>query len=94
MPLVCSAAVIAVFTAGVGHAASSRQDEGVRIAKESIMRAAVSCYAIEGSYPYSFEYIKRHYRVLVNEDVYAVDYRPIGSNIMPGVTVTRRDGAP
>ena len=47
----------------------------------------VSCYAIEGAYPESFDYLKENYNLYIDEDKYSVQYMVFASNIMPTVTI-------
>lgn len=54
---------------------------------DTIRKDIISCYAIEGQYPPSIDYLKEHYGLNYNEDIFYVDYIPIGSNIMPDYTV-------
>ncbi len=51
------------------------------------MRSIANCYALEGEYPESLEYIKENYGLVYDEDRFFVDYRVSGSNIMPDVTI-------
>ena len=53
--------------------------------EEAIQRDIVTCYALEGVYPESLEYLKEHY-----EDRYIVNYEALGSNLMPDVTVMEK----
>ena len=47
----------------------------------------MQCYAIEGRYPPSLEYMEEHYGLVYDKDIFFVDYQPIGSNLYPDVTV-------
>ena len=76
---------IAVY--GIASAARSTNGAGAKIAEESIRRAAVSCYALEGIYPPDYAYLRAHYGVRVDETRYAVVYEVFGSNVMPQITV-------
>ena len=60
-----------------------RKEQAKQSAEESILRAIVTCYAIEGSYPESYSYIKDNYGVYINENKLTVFYTVFGSNIMP-----------
>lgn len=82
--------ITVLFMNGVREASVKEQEEALRIAEDSIRRAVVSCYALEGSYPESFEYIKENYGVRINEDKYFVHYEIFASNIMPDVTVVEK----
>lgn len=65
-----------------------RQKEAL---ENAIHRSIVYCYTLEGRYPESLEYIKEHYGLVYNEDLFYVDYRPLGANILPDVTILKRN---
>ena len=54
------------------------------------MRAAVTCYTIEGRYPPSLTYIYDNYGVKADTKYYFVTYDIVGDNIMPTVAILRR----
>ena len=91
-PIVFTIAVIAVIVVGLRAAEVSSRAEGLRLLEESLMRAAVQCYAIEGSYPDGIAYIERHYGVYIDRTRYAVHYEIFASNILPDITVLERGG--
>lgn len=62
-------------------------DESRKLAEQSIRRAAVQCYALEGAYPVSWDHLKEVYGVTVDESRYFVDYQYVASNLMPDITV-------
>ena len=80
-------AVLAVTLLGLSDARRAVHSGGLRAAAEAVRRAAVTCYAIEGAYPQSYEYLKEHYGVRVDERLYAVEYSVFASNIMPDIAV-------
>jgi hypothetical protein len=55
--------------------------------EEALRRAAVSCYAIEGAYPPSLEYLVENYAVSYDSDRFVVKYELFASNLMPDITV-------
>lgn len=63
--------------------------------KETLIRAlhqsTLQCYAAEGFYPESLQYLEEHYRIRYDKSVFFVDYQPIGKNIMPDITVIRKN---
>lgn len=61
--------------------------EGLEVARESIRRAAVQCYALEGFYPPSLDYLTGRYGVSVDTQRYFVDYQFVASNLMPDITL-------
>lgn len=92
--LVISLALLAgvMVTAGSGLRAAdeARSAESARILADGIRRAAVCCYAVEGRYPDTLDYLEENYGVYVDETEFAVFYDVFASNIMPDVTVVRR----
>ena len=66
--------------------------EDLDMAQESVRRAAVECYALEGFYPPDLAYLQEHYGLAVDLDRYFVDYQYIASNLVPDITVFPRTG--
>ena len=75
---------------GLRNANGTVSETGLKNAEEAVRRAAVTCYALEGSYPESYDYLREHYSVRVNEKCYDVHYSVFASNLMPDITVTKR----
>ena len=87
LSLILFVAVLVILFYGLNSAQQGSDQEGLRIAEESVARAVVSCYAIEGAYPESFDYLKENYNLYIDEDKYSVQYMVFASNIMPTVTI-------
>ncbi|MCL1851669.1 MAG: hypothetical protein FWF88_01360 [Peptococcaceae bacterium] len=68
----------------------SVQREGEQVARDAIIRALISCYATEGSYPASLDYLINHYGIVIDEK-YVVNYVVFASNVFPEVTLTNRN---
>lgn len=85
--IIFTLAVMGTIIYGLGQVEQSNRSEGRRRLDESLRRAAVTCYAIEGSYPDSVSYIEEHYGVIVDTTKYAVYYEIFASNILPEITV-------
>lgn len=75
---------------GLHQAKDAQSEEAIRVAKESIMRAAIRCYALEGVYPPSYEYLKENYGIQIDEGKFSVFYDIFASNLMPDVTVIEK----
>jgi len=88
--LTLSAAILLVLIFGMRSAENARGREAKRILEDSLRRAAISCYAIEGMYPDTLEYLTENYGVFVDNKKFAVDYSIFASNIMPDITVLER----
>jgi len=56
--------------------------------KDSIVRAASLCYAAEGAYPESLDYLSENYGVRTEYEEFTVHYSYAGGNIPPDIIVT------
>ncbi len=86
MPLIIAAVILCFFT-GISNIENSSSDEGKRQLEESIRRTAAACYASEGVYPPTIDYMKEKYGLQIDDSRYYVDYRAFASNLMPDFTV-------
>lgn len=88
--IVIFALFLVLFLMGVqimGTGNSDRQEEALRGAME---RDIMHCYALEGFYPPSLDYIEEHYGLTYDSSLYIVDYQPVGNNIYPSYTIIRK----
>lgn len=58
--------------------------------RETVLRSAAECYAVEGAYPESLEYLIENYGLSVNNSRYIVVYNAFASNQLPDVQVLVR----
>lgn len=92
--LLLFAAVAVWMIQGVREAAEVSDREGLRMAEQAVRQAAVSCYALEGAYPATYEDLKSRSGIAVDEGKYVVFYEIFASNIMPDITVLERTVGP
>ena len=85
-------AVLALLAA-VGNLSGGDGAEGRARLDEAVRRGAVTCYAAEGVYPPTLEYLQEHYGVQVDETKYTVFYEVFAENLMPDITVIENEGA-
>ena len=90
--IVFTLAVIAMVIVGLRATEISSRAEGLRLLEESIMRAVIQCYAVEGAYPDSLKRIEEHYGVYIDGTRYVVHYDIFASNILPDITVMELEG--
>jgi hypothetical protein len=74
---------MAIFSGLTSHVDTNRAD----YIASSIQRAAVQCYALEGSYPSSLSYLEDNYNLTVDHDHYDVLYMPTAGNLAPQIKV-------
>lgn len=75
------------FYYSVGNVQVAGEEEKFEMLSDAIKRTAVQCYAIEGFYPPSIEYLEDNYGLVVDHDKYVISYSIFASNIMPEVEV-------
>lgn len=80
-------AVFGAFFYGLRNVTSELSEQGKTKLEEAVRRAAVACYAAEGAYPPSIEYLEAHYGLTVDESRYIVHYDVFADNILPDITV-------
>ena len=58
--------------------------------EDSVRRTAVTCYAAEGFYPPSVDYMEENWGLQYEKDRYVVRYEVFASNLMPQITVLEK----
>ncbi len=81
------ACVIVFFVSGVILFSKKADAKGAETLRDAIRRASVQCYAIEGRYPPSVEYLEENYGIQIDRNRYDVFYSGFASNFMPDITV-------
>ena len=68
-------------------AARLNQAESMKQLENSIRKATMTCYATEGIYPPTLEYLKKKYGIQIDESRFTVFYEVFAKNLMPEITV-------
>ena len=79
--------LVGVFAVGALSFAGKAGQKGEESLRRAVTRASVQCYAIEGRYPPSVEYLEENYGVRVDRDRYNVFYNGFASNVMPEIVI-------
>ncbi len=86
-------AIVAVLAAAVllvNRIATAQDSAETDIVRDAVKNAALTCYAVEGAYPDSVEYLREHYHLAYDEDRYLITYDAFASNMIPDIWVTER----
>lgn len=83
-------AVLLCFLLAVSRLEQGRQAEGKQQLEDALRRTAVACYASEGFYPPSVDYMVEHYALQYDAGQYVVRYELTASNLMPDITVLEK----
>ena len=82
--------VLAGALAGLSNARTAQAEEARQALEDSLRRAAVTCYSIEGAYPDTLEKLTGEYGVYLDEERYSVHYQVFASNIVPEIVVLEK----
>ena len=86
--LIAAVLVGAVFL--VNRISSAQETAETEIVRNAVKNAALTCYAVEGAYPDSVDYLREHYHLAYDETRYFVTYEAFASNRIPDIYVTER----
>ena len=82
--------IFLAFTYGLSGISKKTTAEEAKSLHRSISRGISHCYATNGFYPESLDYLKEHYHISYDTDKYFVDYQALGENIFPDVTIIEK----
>ena len=85
--------VLSFFYSQIGKVSDEMEESDVKILEDALNNAIVTCYAIEGVYPESIEYIVDKYGVIYDDKKFFISYEKDLVNVKPKVTVIRIDEA-
>ena len=83
-------ALIVGFLVLINSLTSSSGNQEAELVHDAVKNAALTCYAVEGTYPESLDYLREHYKLAYNKDRFIVEYDAFASNVMPTITVRER----
>lgn len=82
--------IMMVFLFGISKLSRQTAEQQIETLERAISRSIAHCYATEGHYPESLEYLKDEYGITYDSEKFFVDYQAIGGNIFPEVTIISR----
>lgn len=89
VPILGFVLIVLLFFAGVNRISGTSDTQAYESLQTAIHRNIVHCYAVEGQYPPSLEYMETHYGLSYDKSKYFIDYDIMASNIMPDVTIIK-----
>ena len=90
LPAALFVLVVGLFVPALSSVSRTARQAERDSLEAAIRRSAAHCYATEGAYPESLDYLCSHYGLQIDEERYLVDYQVFASNLMPSVTVIAR----
>ena len=91
LPALLFCVMLLLLLEGLSSVSSAAAREEALRLRETVLQDAVQCYALEGFYPASLDYLEAYYGVSIDDRLYFVDYRYVASNLMPDITVLAAD---
>lgn len=79
--------VIGLFYFGINSLSGDTTQRQKESLESSIKNTVAYCYAVEGAYPESIDYMKDNYGLTYDENKFYIGYRISGANILPDITV-------
>ena len=74
----------------IGRIDRAQEGAETELVRDAVRSAAVTCYAVEGAYPDTVDYLREHYRLAYDETRYFVTMESFASNRIPDIYVTER----
>lgn len=84
------ALLLLCFLLGLSRLETARRTEGRERLEQTLRRAAVACYALDGAYPASLEDIQARFGLDWDETAYVIHYEIFASNLAPDITVMEK----
>ena len=85
--------VLALAGSWLGEFTRHSHDRERQALETALNRGVLLCYALEGRYPESLEQLVRQCRLTWDQRLFYVDYRPMGDNLMPDITILELSGS-
>lgn len=82
--------VLLLFIVCISIAAGGNKQRQKEYLEDALRRDITYCYATTGAYPDSLDTIENKYGLVYNKNQFYIDYKVIGKNIYPKVTILER----
>ena len=86
-PLCLTLVVVLLIWYAVASAQNQMAAESLRLTEESVRRATVACYALEGAYAQDLQYLMDNYGIRPDTNRFLVHYMYLGDNLLPDIMV-------
>lgn len=86
-PLVTFIVIFSMFYYGITQVSLASDREMLKGLETTIHRDIIHCYATEGMYPPSIEYLENNYGLAYDHSKFQINYTPIAANLLPEVEI-------
>lgn len=81
---------IGVFFITINNMRMQLETQEISRIESALKSAALNCYAMEGAYPDSVEYLIDNYGIIIDKTKYHVFYEVFAINLMPDIRIYRK----
>lgn len=85
-------AMVLVLVFALSQVDKTSDGEQTRSLENAVLRATLTCYAVEGRYPTNVQYLQDNYGIVYNDDKYIVTIDAFASNLLPDIHVMSKGG--
>ena len=89
--LVFTAMVFALVSA-LSQVDEKKDTEQTKILRDAVLRATLTCYAVEGRYPPNARYMVENYGIVYDDEKYIVRLESFAPNLLPDIYVLTQGG--
>ena len=87
-PLISALVLLSLFLVfWISLRPAEPSEESINKLQNAVMDAAVQCFALEGAYPATLEYLETHYGLSIDHARFSVTYEADSANMRPNVIV-------
>jgi len=89
LPVVIFVLLMGVMISGIVSVTASYETNALNYSTQALTKTVIQCYAFEGHYPTSLEYLVENYGLILDKDRFVYHYQYLGDNILPEMSVFR-----
>lgn len=93
IPCVIFAAVMVWLVVSLSNSSFSAKRQELTAVKTTVENGITMCYAIEGAYPPSIDYLREYYGITYDMSRYLIYYDIFADNVRPSIKVIERGAA-
>ncbi len=91
LSFVIAAAALIVAQVSLGRISLKASEQSLAEARNNVSRSVVLCYASEGVYPETIDYLEENYGLVLDRELYIYHYRALGGNLFPEINVFQNE---
>lgn len=85
--LVVFALVVSVAILLLNYIGNASDEAQAAVVRDAVRGAVTTCYAVEGAYPQSLDYLVENYGLVYDESRFFITYDAFASNVYPDIMV-------